>query len=96
MINAVFTLQLVLFLAGVAFFLAWQRRFFVIDTRNIAENMTLQLLADYKGELYILNEQAVTTYVREKYVALCQELGLPLAATERITSLVWGAIRSGS
>lgn len=77
-----------------ALFYFWQRPYFVIDTRNIAENMTMQLLVDYQRELHLLNEKEVKQYVREKYVALCQELGLPLSATEKISSLVWGAIHT--
>lgn len=92
--NALFILQIITLAAIGGFFYLWQRPFFTVDIRAIAQNMAAGLLADYQSELYYLTEQTVKDYTREKYVQLCQEIGLPLAATDRISSLVWGAIRT--
>ena len=81
-------LQLITIALLVASLYVWQRNRFIIDAGRIADLMAAQLLADYEGELFVLDSEGVKSYARHKYMQMVTEWGLPSAAVDRIAVLV--------
>jgi len=86
-------LQLVTIALLIAALYVWQRNRFIIDAGRVADLMAAQLLADYEGELFVLDSAGVKSYARNKYMQMVTEWGLPSAAVDRIADLVNGRVQ---
>ena len=71
--------------------LAWRWRF-AVDVQRVADNLAAQLLDDYQGEVWRLDEEGVKSHISGRYMQLVTAWGLPIGATDAVTRLAWRSI----
>lgn len=89
MITAVFITQIII-LAVILTTFFYARTFrFQMDVKQMSRLMAAQLLHDFRDDIHILEQSGTRQRVRQKYLTMCNELGLPTSAVDTIEKLVW-------
>lgn len=71
--------------------LAWRWRY-AVDVQRVADNVAAQMLEDWRGETWRLEENGVKTHATGRYMQLVTVWGLPVGATDAVARLVWQRI----